>query len=446
MKLLIIFFTLLNGVVGVPLQTYSYVHDDGKNLTLENVKNASFTTSYKNNKGVQNGTYWFRIDKSNNERSFLELRNSHVNDALLYDSNGQLVPEISDTRFPSFFLINRSIKYPLYLKANFPLEAYFPIHNSSEKEYAFNEKISSLSMGFFYGTAIALLIATLIFFLIVKKSEFLFFSKLVFTIILSVAGSDNTLNLLGVVTQFSTKLESLGHLGVGLSSTYYMAFYITIRAHQKWIKYTMIACSCIAILSWISFLIVDSIYLYSLVNLTTLVAIYLLFFLFTQIAKGKMKVLFMIIYPVNAFILTNAFLLHTFNLAFFDVTISFVCAIAIINFMLIGLLLLISFYKIQKVGLWRKLEIDTYIEQIKELDSYRKIRDADDSYMESLIYQFELENIEIKVLGEISKGRSNDFIREMFSLTDSRLEAVTNSIYSKLGIHSSQGVTGHIPE
>lgn len=445
MKLLILFFTLLSGVVGVPLETSTYVHDDGKNLTLENVKNASFTVSYDNNKGVQNGIYWFRIDKSNNERSILELRNSHVNDAVLYDSNGQLVPKIADTRFPSFFLINRSLKYPLYLKANFPLEAYFPIHNSSEKEYAFNEKISSLSMGFFYGTAIALLIATLIFFFIVKKSEFLFFTILVFTIILSVAGKDNTLNLLGLMTQFSAKLESLGHLGVGLSSTYYMAFYIIIRAHQKWIKYTMIACSCIAILSWISFLVTDSIYMYSLVDLTTLVSIYLLFLLFTQIAKGNTKILFMIIYPINAFILTNVFLLHTFNLALFDVTIFFVCAIAIINFMLIGLLLLISFYKIQKIGLRRKLEIGTYVEQIKELDSYRKIRDADDSYMESLIYQFELENIEIKVLGEISKGRSNDFIRELFSLTDTRLETVTNSIYSKLGVHSSQGVTDLIP-
>lgn len=432
--------------MGVPLETYSYVHDDGKNLTLENVKNASFTTSYDNNKGVQNGIYWFRIDKSNNERSILELRNSHVNDAFLYDSNGQLIPEMSDTRFPSFFLINRSIKYPLYLKANFPLEAYFPIHNSSEKEYAFNEKVSLLGMGFFYGTAISLLIATLIFFLIVKKSEFLFFSILVFTMILSVAGKDNILNLLGILTQYSMKLESLGHLGVGLSATCFMFFYIKVRAYQNWIKYSMIFCSCIAILSWISFSIESSIYLFSLVDLATLLSIFLLWLLITQIAKGRMKVLFMVLYPLNIFVLTNAFFLHTFSLAIFDVTIFFVCAIAIINFLLIGLLLFISFYEIQKIGLRRKLEIDSYVEQIKELDSYRKIRDADDSYMESLIYQFELENIEIKVLGEISKGRSNDFIREMFSLTDSRLEAVTNSIYSKLGIHSSQGVTGLIPK
>lgn len=444
MKLLLV-LAILYGVKSEPQQTYTYLYDNGKNLTLDSVKESAFEQTTSNNKGVKNGIYWFRIDQKRFERSILELRNSHANQLELYDSSGYRIPQISDTRFPSFFLINRSLTYPLYLKANFPLEAHFPIYNSSETEYAFQDRISFLGMGFFYGIAIALLIATLIFFFIVRKSEFLFFSVLVFTIMLTISGKDNIWNFLDISVLDSIKIESFGRLGIGLSACIFMLFYLKLRSYQSWIKYTVISMSIVGAISWLLLLLTNSVYLYSVVDATTLITIILLWLLITQIIKGKKLMLFKVIYPINVLILTNIFLLHTYNLTILDVNLVFICITAIFNFSLIGALLLITFYDIQKLVLIRKSEIETYIKQIKELDAYRKIQDTDDAYMSSLIDCFKLKNIEINVLREISKGRSNNFIKELFSLTDSRLEAITNSIYSKLGIDNSQDIKGFAP-
>lgn len=446
MKLLMFMIGILCGISGMSEKTYHYLYDEGGTLSFANVKTNTFISTTKNNQGVDNGVYWFKIDTKLGERSILELRNSHANQLELYDSSGAKIPQISGTRFPSFFLINRTLTYPIYLKANFPLEAYFPIYNSSESEYALRERMGFLGTGFFYGTAIALLIATLIFYLIVRKNEFLFFSVLVFTIILTISGKDNILNYLNVIALDSIEVASFGRLGIGLSACAFLLFYLKLKKRQLWIKYTIVSMSIIGTLSWILFIPTHSVYLYSVVDFTTLVSIMLLWLHITRIVKGKLRILFIVVYPFNFLILTHVLLLHTYNLTILDVNLLFISTTAIFNFTVIGALLLVYFYRIQKRDAQQKLEIDTYVQQIKELDAYRKIQDADDSYMESLIYEFELENIEIKVLSEISKGRSNSFIKELLSLTDSRLETITNSIYSKLGIQNSQGISGLIPQ
>lgn len=108
------------------LDLYSYYRDVTGDLTFEDVKFKNFTDSKTNNLGAANGVYWFKIKESIGPRSILEMRSAHVNGLTLYDSANTVVQPMDDTRFPSYFLINKQLTYPLYLKSNFPLEAYFP--------------------------------------------------------------------------------------------------------------------------------------------------------------------------------------------------------------------------------------------------------------------------------------------------------------------------------
>ena len=57
--------------------------------------------------------------------------------------------------------------------------------------------------------------------------------------------------------------------------------------------------------------------------------------------------------------------------------------------------------------------------------------------MESLIYQFQLENIEVRILNDISKGMSNIMIAKKHNLTEDKLQSITNALYSKLGLESA---------
>jgi DNA-binding NarL/FixJ family response regulator len=112
-----------------------------------------------------------------------------------------------------------------------------------------------------------------------------------------------------------------------------------------------------------------------------------------------------------------------------------------VNFTLIAISLIFSFRNIQGKTVIMKHQIKKHLERLSQLDSYKNVQDSNDQYLESLIHQFELENIEIKVLDSISKGLTNERIATKHNLSIEKLKAVTSNLYQKLGIDSDQEAT-----
>lgn len=419
---------------GTPFESIYYLRDTNGSLTIDEVKNATFTSTSSDNLGAENGTYWFKIDDITADREILELKSSHVSYLELYDSNGKELNIMKDTRFPSYFLVKRNLEFPLYLKANFPLEAYFPIHLSDESSFASNEKRSLLSIGFFYGTAIALIVAILVFYFIVRNTQFLFFAFLVFAVLLSILTKDNVLYLFGVSSDISTSLEIFGHYLVGLSATGFMMFYLKVRPHQLWIKYLMLIISGLSTLFLIIYFVTQNIISFTGVDITSISTVILMWALMLMIAKGPRKTILILVYSIDILFLADYFILHIFNLSFIHYTPAQVAIAASLNFTLIAILLLASFKDIQRKGVLMKQKLMFQVQELKELSAYKNVQDADDNYMESLIYQYDLENMEVRILNDISKGLSNEMIALKHSLSDDKLQQLTTSLYSKLGL------------
>lgn len=429
-----VLLALLCVSAGTPFESIYYLKDTNGSLTIDEVKNATFTSTSSDNLGAENGTYWFKIDDITADREILELKSSHVSYLELYDSNGKELNIMKDTRFPSYFLVKRNLEFPLYLKANFPLEAYFPIHLSDESSFASNEKRSLLSIGFFYGTAIALIVAILVFYFIVRNTQFLFFAFLVFAVLLSILTKDNVLYLFGVSSDISTSLEIFGHYLVGLSATGFMLFYLKVRPHQLWIKYLMLIISGLSTLFLIIYFVTQNIISFTGVDITSISTVILMWVLMLMIAKGPRKTILILVYSIDILFLADYFILHIFNLSFINYTPAQVAIAASLNFTLIAILLLASFKDIQRKGVLMKQKLMFQVQELKELSAYKNVQDADDNYMESLIYQYDLENMEVRILNDISKGLSNEMIALKHSLSDDKLQQLTTSLYSKLGL------------
>ncbi len=434
MKILMVLLALLCISAGTPFESINYLRDTSGTLTIDEVKNTSFNTTTSDNLGTENGIYWFKIDGITADREILELKSSHVNNLALYDSSGKELNIMKDTRFPSYFLIKRNLEFPIYLKANFPVEAYFPIHHSDESSFASREKRSLLSIGFFYGTAIALIVAILVFYFIVRNTQFLFFAFLVLAVLLSILTKDNVLYLFGISSGISTSLEIFGHYLVGLSATGFMMFYLQVRPHQMWIKYAMLTLSTLSTIFLITYLISDNIIGFIGVDITCIATVILMWVLMLMIAKGARKLILIGVYSINILFLADYFILHIFNLSFINYTPAQVAVAASFNFTLIAILLLVSFKDIQKKSVLMKHKLMQHVKEIKELSAYKNVQDADDNYMESLIYQYKLENMEVRILNDISKGLSNEMIALKHSLSDDKLQQLTSSLYSKLGL------------
>jgi len=437
MKILVVFIGMLCLSASTPLESVNYFRDTTGAVTFEEVKTATFTPTAIVNLGTKNGTYWFKIDTINGEREILELKSSHVDNIEVYDAGGLPISAMKDTRFPSYFLVKRKITFPLYMKANFPLEAYFPIHLSDESTYASNEKRSLLGIGFFYGTAIALIIAVLIFYFIVRNTQFVFFAILVFALLLSILTRDNVLFLFGIENNVSISLEIIGHYIVGISATGFMLFYLKIRKHQIWLKYAVIAMSALSTIFLIVYLTTQSIISFIGVDITSVLTIIPMWILMLIIAKGARKIILVAVYSINILFLADYFILHSFNLSFINYSPAQVAIAASCNFTLIAILLLVSFKDIQKKGIIMKHKLMLHVRELKELSTYKNVQDADDNYMESLIYEYKLENMEVRILNDISKGLSNEMIAIKHNLSEDKVQQLTNSLYLKLGLDSN---------
>lgn len=437
MKIIMILVSLLTLSSGLPLESITYLRDTSEKLSIEEVKTSSFSEVFTNNLGTDNGIYWFKIDNIQEETAILELRTSHSKDLILFDNNGISIDEIGGTRFPSYFLNTIENSFPIYLKSRFPLEAHFPLHISSQSEFAHNEKQSLLGIGFFYGTGVALIIATLVYFFITRNTQYLFFSFLTLAIILSVLAKDNVLFLFGITTDISMNLELVGHYLVGISGTGYMMFYLRLKEKQFWFKWSMLALSSFSTLALLTFFITKNIWSFALVDICTVLTSSLIWILILMISNGLKKVLLMVIYSVNFFCLLNILVLHLLGLTIIEVSQLWISIVATLNFSIIATLLLVSFNGMQSKGIIMKHKIIRYVKELQELSAYKNVQDANDNYMESLIYQFKLENIEVRILDDIAKGMSNELIAKKHSLSKVKLQDLTNTLYSKLGLDAS---------
>ncbi len=443
MRLIFFIVGLFCVMTGFSQETISYYKPaTDHEITIPDLKEITFSPIEDINHGTNNGIYWFKIDAIALPRSIIELHSAHVKEASLYDANGKEIGLIDATRYPSFFILNKTITYPLFLKANYPLEAHFSIDILDEAAFSKHEKNSLLGIGFFYGTALSLLLATIIFFIVTQNKIFLFYSIVITAVCISIMSRDNILYFFNAKPNIVSSIELFGHFLVGLCATGYVYKYLKIKKEKQLIQYIFATISSVSFISMCLYWIINTHWSFLLTDFTSILSVLLLWSLTIYNSKNTRFLPLMItIYTIDIIILTDAFILHGFGNSILNLS-SFQLSIAsLINFTLIAISLIFSFRRIQGKTVIMKHQIKIHLERLSQLNSYKNVQDSDDQYLESLIQQFALENLEIKVLDGISKGLTNERIATKYNLSTEKLKAVTSNLYQKLGIDSDQEAT-----
>lgn len=439
MRYIFFLISFLFTTIGSSQVSISYYQNTGDISLVSDLHDVTFTQVDDINLGVDNGIYWFKIEGIDTPRSIIELQTPHVNQVSLTDNTGKEIYAMKDTRYPSFFVIDKAVTYPLYLKANFPLEANFPIKVLDEQEFATNEKVSLLGIGFFYGTTLALLLATLIFLIITKNKQFLFYGILITAIYITVMTRDNILYFFNAKPRIISNIELFGHFLVGLLATGYVFRYLKIKNHQQLIRYVFVTISSISAISLLIFWLLAPHWSFILTDFTTIATVVLLWCFTIYYTKDiNLRIIMSLIYTLDIIVMIDAFLLHDLGLSLLKLSSFQLGLVALINFTLIALSLIFSFRRIQAKTVIMKHQIKMHLERLSQLDNYKNIQDSNDQYIESLIGQFQLENIEVKVLDSISRGLTNERIATKHNLSVEKLKIVTSSLYQKLGIESDQ--------
>ncbi|RMB60453.1 hypothetical protein EAX61_06420 [Dokdonia sinensis] len=440
MKWLFLLLVLITGELFAQSDVL-YIYDKEAQEDFTSIHNADFSPILDNNHGLDNGTYWFKIPQIENPREMLTIYSNHTGLLELKDSNGKSLPLMADTRYPSFFLIDRLIEFPLYLKAEFKQEAYFPIEVLEEAEFISSEKHDLLGAGIFYGTILSLIFATLIFFFITKNKIFLFHASLAFVVAYTILARDNFWYLFHAEFDALIYLELFSHFLVGFFGFCFAFYYLKLRHRAKVQKIILISLVSIAAIFMLLYFATHDMFFYFLSDVFTVATIVAVWII--GILKTKNRTIYWLIgliYIFNIYLMLEISVLHTYGLSLISITTFGAKIFVLIDVVLITFAMMWSFKKLQVQGSLMKQQIKTYLQRIETLDQYKKIQDADDSYLETLISEFNLTNLEVKVLQGISKGHSNEHISTDYRLSGEEVNDTTKSIYKKLGIEGDQEI------
>ena len=438
-SVLVLFF--ITGNILAQVNDVLYLYDKEVKMEFSTIQKANFAPILNENHGLNNGIYWFKIPQIESPREMLTISSNHTGSLELKDSNGTSIPLMEDTRYPTFFLIDRIINFPLYLRADFKQEAYFPIEVLKESEFSALEKRDLLGSGVFYGTIVSLIFATLFFFFITKNRIFLFQVLLAVAVTYTIIARDNLWYFFDAEFDQLICLELFSHFLVGLFGICFAFYYLKLKHNAKSQK--IILASLVIISAVFMFLYFGtgnmSFYLISdLFTVATICAVWIIGLLRTK--NRAINWFIGLIYFFNIYLMLEISVLHTLGISLIDLT-TFASKICVlIDVILITFAMMWGFKKLQVQGSLMKQQIKTYLQRIETLDQYKKIQDADDSYLETLISEFDLSNLEVKVLQGISKGHTNEHISSDYHMSRDDVENTTKTIYKKLGIEGDQEI------
>ena len=422
-------------------ETVSFIQDTRELHNIQSIQKESFAPIVDSNYGLDNGIFWFKISQIDQAIEVLTLPSNHAESLQLFDSNSQAIPIMANTRYPSFTLNDQIHEFPLYLKANFQQEAYFPIQIVEAEKFISSEKYDLLGTGIYYGAIIALILATFVFFFITKKRVFLFHALLALVIALTIVAKDNLFYLLNIDFAYFVHLELFSHFLVGFFGLCFVYLCINLNSHKKRFGYILIITTSFSMLTMLAFFATFDMVFFFISDLFTLGSILTVWLIgMFKIKRKSINWFLGTVYVINIFLIIEVFLLHTIGNTFLGLSITAAKYCALLDVVLITFAMMYTFRKMKHKESLMKQQVRHYFQRLETLDQYKKAQDEDDTYLETLINEFGLANVEVKILQGISNGHSYNHIASDYNMSEDDVAFAAKSLFHKLGIEADREI------
>ena len=422
-------------------ETVSFFQDTRELHNIQSIQKEAFEPIVDSNYGLDNGVFWFKISQIDQVIEMLTIPSNHAGSLQLFDSNGQSIPIMANSRYPSFTLNVQKHEFPVYLKANFQQEAYFPIQIVEAEKFISTEKYELLGTGIYYGAIISLILATFVFFFITQKRVFLFHALLTVVIALAIIAKDNLFYLTNIDLTYFVQLELFSHFLVGFFAFCFVYFCINLNAHKKRFGYILIITTTFSFLAMLAYFVTNDMVFFFISDLFSIGSILTVWIIgMFQIKRKIINWIIGTVYFVNIFLMIEVFLLHTIGKTFFGLSITAAKYCVLLDVVLITLAMVYTFRKMKHKESLMQQQVRHYFQRLETLDQYKKVQDEDDAYLETLINEFGLANVEVKILQGIAKGHSHNHIASDFNMSEDDVAFAANSLFHKLGIEADREI------
>lgn len=416
-------------------KSVQYLKEAQPDFKIEEANNSDFKPFTKDNFGLDNGTYWFKISNKANDGSVLHIPSAHINNLKLFSASKKQIEEISYTRYPSFRL-DEFEEYPIYMYVNFEKEAYFPLQITSEENFAKSNQQSLFKIGTYYGFAIMVIIINLMCFFLFDEKVFLYYSAVLTTLTLSFFYSDGLFRLMGYDNVFTNVyLEPLLHISVALFAAHFATKFLKLddlMPKLKWITTSLIGGAFIA---FVSYWITEN-WLFAAIGNVLIWAV-LLNYLIAGATLFRQKVyarFYVIAYSLLFVLMVDYYVLTGLGVTFLSISAFHIKVAGTLEMLVLTYAIMYRMRAIKEENEMMQIEMRLYLKRIELLRSPDNIQMVDDLYLENLINLHDLNNLETKILQYISKGKDNAKIAVKLNISEKEVEKITKQLYKKLDI------------
>lgn len=406
------------------------------------------------------GVYWFRLDIQNlhpEKELIISIKNPHLDTMVLYQySNNEIVP--TDTLGNNFKSRNstylRYVRFKvkgntstLWLKTHLKKEILFPVTVSTTREFYRAESISFLKLGIYYGIAILVFIANIILFFSFKEPKFLYYSVLVFMVVLLYAYADGLYALVSYNPVWLNYASMPIMLGAATASVIFSIKFLELDSRYRYLYWIstillilMAFCfSIYAVFEWTGACILGNMILPVLLTTYWLVAL----FRFKQHKEAR----FFVFASLLSIIFTlNFFIFRFIGLDFLSLMPGELKIGNILQMFILSAGILYRIKILHKEHAFYREEIKRYLkERETEQQKNKKRAFVQDTYTQ-LQGQFGLSEREIDVLSLLTKGLTNQQIGDKLFLSANTVKFHIRNIYLKMDINNRAQAVSRLHE
>tara|TARA_R110002020_G_scaffold107031_1_gene248820 strand:- start:506 stop:1735 length:1230 start_codon:yes stop_codon:yes gene_type:complete len=396
---------------------------------------ASFEPVDQYNKGLKNGSYWIKVNSLPDEAEIFRIRSHHAKEVWAYDVKGSSLNTLDNRRFPTFNFTEKKENLPFYINLHLKQEGNFPVEFYSKHKIERLEQNNIFGFGLFYGIVLFIILINLFLFYFSKEKSFWFYSFLLFTIAVTLGIRDNIPFLFGLEGDWVVKVELFFHVLIGVSGGFFAYNFVRLKNRYPKLKFTIGTCCGISILFFVTYCITLDFIFYALTDVAVILALATTWF--TSLLAGSRRGLAnfaSLIYILNIIMALDFFILYDFGISILSLT-PFVMKMGIVADMLIISFTIFNYWRYldgRNSTLMQELTLRN--QELETLSQYKRVEDINDSYLESLIDNYDLTNFEVKILHALSSGNSEDKIARKLKLSIPQVRQAITDLYKKLGI------------
>lgn len=413
-----------------------YLHVDEDSSFNRTIQNSVFKPLNSFNFGLENGYYWVKIDHLPSLRDdVISIEGHHISSVTGYTDTKALLPHLKQVRYPSLY-VNFQASFPLYIKIKVGHEAYFPIRFYSRSSLESQQQFTLFSYGLFYGALLFICIIMVILFIVTGEDNFWTYSILLLSIGFALAFRDNIQYLFGWKDSFYYNLELATHILIGIFGGYFAYSFIDLRNKKAFIgKIVIFVFAGLAILSMFCYWFFGDFIYYALADTFIFLSIVSLWMVSFDIMKKSTPLYWVFgIFAINIYFIFEFLILYNFGYTLLNLSQAAIKIGLLVEMLILCFALLNDWHRSKQKTLAMLIELQKRSEEVQLLSQYKREDDIKDTYLENLIQNHDLSNIEVKILQMLAVSFTEAQIAHKQRISAATLKATIQSLYAKIGI------------